>query len=250
MPYGQLMRDILRFIYLIMAPTAIVTGMFGMSAFTTPIVHPKDQLREKITASARKFESMHPWFKSDSEPLTLFNGYFFIASKPILKGEIIQAASLEREPWDYKSKPVSKLSKQVIVHCVAARNIAKEQLIAPADLVASVSGHDSAVDLDDAVKTAGAETHLPKIWDTSAFLILGAGFCVWLYGVAALHILAFKKSLVWGLSSVFLPFASAVFKLQNWRRSRKFFHVTLVGCGLMSFAAVMLIADLTMPIRL
>jgi hypothetical protein len=180
---------------------SIVLGTFG---FISSIVHPRDPLRDKITASASKFENPNQGQLGGWRPLPLFNGYLLIAAKPIFKGEVIPADSLERESWEFEG-PVArgmKFSKQVVVHSVAAKNIANDQLITPADLVPAVLQQESTANLDATVKTANDETHMPVIWGPSAFLLLAAGFCVYAYGVLSLHVLAFKKSLVWGLSSV------------------------------------------------
>jgi hypothetical protein len=249
MLYGKLLRDILRLIYLITAPACVVAFVFSTCCFISHILRPADPLRGKITSIASKFQRDNRC-KRDWQPLTLFNGYFFIASKPILKGESIPADSLERESWEFKEPAERgvKLTKQVVVHSVAAKNIAKDQFITAADLLQNESQQDSP-NLDATVKTASDETHMPAIWSASAFLLLALGLCAYAYGVITLHILAFKKSLVWGLSSVFIPLATAVFKLQNWRYSRRFFHLTLVGCCLMSIAVQMLIADFRQPLN-
>lgn len=251
MLYGKLIRDILRFIYLIMAPACVLSIVFGTFGFISSIVHPRDPLRDKITASASKFENPNQGQLGGWRPLPLFNGYLFIASKPIFKGEVIQADSLERESWEFEGSASNgmKFSNQVVVHSVAAKDIAKDQLITPADLVPAVLKQESTANPDATVKTASDDTHMPAIWGPSAFLLLVAGFCVYAYGVLSLHVLAFQKSLVWGLSSVFVPFAAALFKLTNWGCSRRLFHVTLVGCCLMSFAVAMIFIDFRPPLR-
>lgn len=75
----------------------------------------------------------------------------------------------------------------------------------------------------------------------AVFMIL-LGVLAYLGGGLFIAIAAFRKSALWGLACLFLPFAALVFVIQNWDDTKVAFLAT-VGGFVLIFAAVMMLPD-------
>ena len=65
---------------------------------------------------------------------------------------------------------------------------------------------------------------------SALFGILAAiGFIIMFVGAIWILIIAFKKSVLWGLGSLFIPFVIFVFTFMNWKDTKKPFLIWLLG---------------------
>ena len=55
------------------------------------------------------------------------------------------------------------------------------------------------------------------------------GYIVMFVGAVWILIIAFKKSVLWGLGSLFIPFVIFVFTFMHWGDSKKPFFIWLIG---------------------
>lgn len=51
---------------------------------------------------------------------------------------------------------------------------------------------------------------------------------------------AFKKSVLWGLGALFVPFVSLIFAIMNWEQNKKPFLIAIAGVVIMIIGVVML----------
>jgi hypothetical protein len=65
------------------------------------------------------------------------------------------------------------------------------------------------------------------------------GLVVALVGGIWLVVLAFKKSVLWGLGSLFVPFVSLIFAIMNWDVAKRPFLIQIAGVVLLVIGAMM-----------
>ncbi|MGH2767746.1 MAG: hypothetical protein ACRDIF_02185 [Actinomycetota bacterium] len=70
------------------------------------------------------------------------------------------------------------------------------------------------------------------------FLIIGG--IAYLGGGIWTIVLAFKKSVLWGLGAIFVPFVSLVFAILNWSVAKKPFLIAITGFVLLGIGAVLI----------
>ena len=56
-------------------------------------------------------------------------------------------------------------------------------------------------------------------------------------------IVAFKKSALWGLGCLFVPFVGLAFLIMNWDDAKKAFLIQIIGAVIMMLAAFLLVSD-------
>jgi hypothetical protein len=74
--------------------------------------------------------------------------------------------------------------------------------------------------------------------------LFAVGLIVALIGGIWIIVNAFKKSVLWGLGSLFVPFVSLVFVIMNWQENKKPFLISIAGAVLYGIGAYMSIGDL------
>ena len=70
-------------------------------------------------------------------------------------------------------------------------------------------------------------------------ILMGLGSLIAFIGAIWLLVLAFKKSIVWGLASLFIGPVLLVFAIMNWGDCKKPFLIWLGGFALIMVAVVM-----------
>lgn len=55
------------------------------------------------------------------------------------------------------------------------------------------------------------------------------GYIIMFVGAIWILVIAFKKSVAWGLCSLFIPFVIFVFTFMNWKETKKPFYIWLLG---------------------
>jgi hypothetical protein len=74
------------------------------------------------------------------------------------------------------------------------------------------------------------------------------GCILLLVGGIWIVVLAFKKSVLWGIGSLIVPFVSLIFVIMNWQDSKKPFLIQIAGVVLVVVAALnMPTGAMTMP---
>ncbi|MEL7235731.1 MAG: hypothetical protein AAGK74_14605 [Chloroflexota bacterium] len=61
------------------------------------------------------------------------------------------------------------------------------------------------------------------------YILLVIGLLLALYGGISLLIIAFRKSILWGLGCLFVPFVSLVFAIMNWDEAGRPFLISVGG---------------------
>jgi hypothetical protein len=65
------------------------------------------------------------------------------------------------------------------------------------------------------------------------------GLVVALVGAIWLIVLAFQKSVLWGLGSLFVPFVSLIFAVMNWDVAKRPFLIQVAGVVLLVIGGMM-----------
>lgn len=73
-------------------------------------------------------------------------------------------------------------------------------------------------------------------------LLALVGGIIGLVGGIWLLVLAFKKSVLWGLGTLFVPFVGLVFVIMNWAIAKKAFLIALAGNIVLGVGYAMIIA--------
>jgi hypothetical protein len=74
-----------------------------------------------------------------------------------------------------------------------------------------------------------------------ALVVILGGFLVSFYASLWLAVLAFRRSVLWGLIYLFVPFGALVFLYRNWEEARRPFFLGLKGWGVMVTGYVVLL---------
>ncbi|TWT33595.1 hypothetical protein KOR34_34270 [Posidoniimonas corsicana] len=69
-------------------------------------------------------------------------------------------------------------------------------------------------------------------------LLMGVGAIVAIVGGIWVLVVAFQESIVWGLLSLFIPFAALVFVIMHWNKAAKPFLINVAGAVLMFVGAL------------
>lgn len=75
--------------------------------------------------------------------------------------------------------------------------------------------------------------------DITAILLL-VGFLLMSGGTLVLLVRSFQESVIWGLASLFIPFANVLFALCHWDRAKGSFICTILGTGMVIGGALQL----------
>lgn len=70
-------------------------------------------------------------------------------------------------------------------------------------------------------------------------IILGIGGLIALVGAIWLLVVTFKKSILWGILSLLIPFVSLIFVIMNWELTKKPFLIYLGGIVLVIVGSVL-----------
>lgn len=69
-------------------------------------------------------------------------------------------------------------------------------------------------------------------------IILFIGFVISVLGAVRMLISAFRKSIIWGLGCIFVPFCSLIYLIVDWDNAKSGFFLYLKGVGLILVATV------------
>jgi hypothetical protein len=72
-------------------------------------------------------------------------------------------------------------------------------------------------------------------------LVMLAGAVMALFGSVRMLISAFRKSIIWGLGCIFVPFCSLIYLIVDWENAKSGFFLHLKGVGVMILGGVMVV---------
>jgi len=72
-------------------------------------------------------------------------------------------------------------------------------------------------------------------------VIMLAGLVMALFGAVRILISAFRKSIIWGLGCLFVPFCKLIYLIVDWEQAKSGFFLYLKGVGVMILASVIVV---------
>jgi hypothetical protein len=160
------------------------------------------------------------------------------------KGRLIERDALVRVdygPTHVKQARIKFVSDYVTGHR-AATDIPKGTPLSPKDFALFKAYQEGASEQDKLVVCADKQANVLSGVIYSAAIIGGlGGIMATFIGYIWLTVEAFKKSIAWGLASIFVPFCKSVFEFKNWDHARRPLMLMVIGmffCGSISGGAI------------
>jgi flagella basal body P-ring formation protein FlgA len=221
-------KTFLRICYLFLVPfgalliTLATTALFLMKVYHNPV-------QERVTAAVEEHFAHYK-----NAPVSLFHNNIFIATKDIAKGEKLDANLLQRQDYgsqDTDPGKVDRYDEQQVVGTVAKNAIAKNQLVFAKDLEENANTRN-AEDADKAV--SDGEDHFIGFYAVIGIFSILVLLTVVIFAVSHLWITidAFKKSLMWGIGCLTVPFVRTVFELKYWQQTKKAIQLQVIAFAL------------------